>query len=318
MFVDQGIQGFGVAAGVFVEHELVGGPGGIANDLLKIGGQLGECRLVDAQLQYGARLLPAGVVVVLGCLVQTESQVVVGADPVGGVDDVVLQGAEDFAAGQVDGGSAGAGQHLATKAGHANLQAAEVFQAVDFLVEPAGHLHPGVAAGQRQNARSLVGLLPEFQPAALIQPGVHFLGVHAKGYGGKERGGGALALPVIGGAVAQFGGAAGDRVEYFQGGYQLTGGEDLHGEAAVGHGVDRFGEALGGGAQTGEVLGPGGDHLPLEALLGRGWVFGFGGSLVRAAGEGNGAQAEAGGGEELAAFHFFRFSFCWRLLLVLG
>ena len=249
---------------------------------------------------------------------QAEGQVVVGADPVGGVDDVVLQGAEDFAAGQVNRGGAGAGEYFAAKTGHADLQAAEVFQAVDFLVEPAGHLHAGIAAWEWQNACGFVGLLPEFQPAAFIQPGVHFLGIHAEGYGGEERRCGAFALPVVGGAVAQFGGAAGDGVEYFQRGYQLTGGEDLHGEAAVGHGVDRFGEALGGGAQAGEVLGPGGDHLPLEALFGWGWVLGFGGGLVRASGEGNGAQAKTGGGEELAAFHFFRFSFCWRLLLVLG
>ena len=301
-----------------VQHELVGGARGIANDLLQIGRQLRECGLIDAQLQYGARLLPAGVVVVLGGLMQAKGEVVVGADPVGGVDDVVLQGAEDFAAGQVDGGGASAGEYFAAKTGHANLQAAQVFQAIDFLVEPAGHLHAGVAAGQRQNARSLVGLLPEFQPAAFIQPGVHFLGVHAEGYGGEERGCGAFAFPVVGGAVAQFSRAAGDGVEYFQGGYQLAGGEHLYGETAIGHGVDRFGEALGGGAQTGEVLGPGGDHLPLEALLRLSSTVRGGGGLVRAAAEGDGAQAKTGGGEELAAFHFFRFSFCWRLLLVLG
>src|SRR5690606_4867949 len=96
----------------------------------------------------GLRFGPARVVVVPGGLVDARGQVVVGTDPVGGVDHAGLQGGEHLAAGHDDRGGADAADDFAAQAGHADLQALEVLDAVDFLVEPAAHLHAGVAAQQ--------------------------------------------------------------------------------------------------------------------------------------------------------------------------
>src|SRR5690606_38179788 len=94
----------GVVPGVVVEHVAAGGAGRLGEDRLQVFRQGVERLLVDQQFQYCLRLLPAGVVVITRRLVQAESQVVVRADPVGGINRAGLQRGEDFSAGQVDAG----------------------------------------------------------------------------------------------------------------------------------------------------------------------------------------------------------------------
>src|SRR3546814_4144637 len=86
-------------------------------------------------------------------------------------------------------------------------------------------------------------------------------------HGREEVGRLVLALPVVGAGVHQVGGAAGDRVEALEGGDQFAGGEDLDGEAAVGGLRDRLHEPFRGGALTGLVLRPAGDHAPFGPAL---------------------------------------------------
>src|SRR5690606_33981791 len=149
-----------------------------------------------------------------------------------------------------------------------------------------------------------VGLVPQGLAFALVDPGVHFQGGEAERNGGEELGGGHLALPVVGRAVTHFGGAAGNGVEHFQRRNQLTGGVDLHAQAAIAHGVDALGQTLGGGAQARVVLRPGGDHLPLEGLRGcGGGLLSGGGGVVLATSQAQRGKQGGGGAEQMATIH---------------
>ena len=97
---------------IVVHHVLGRRPCRFGDDGLQVGRQRIEGLLVDQQFEHRLRLLPARVVVILGRLVQAEGQVVVGADPVGGIDRAGLQRGENLAAGHHHGSGAEAAPHL--------------------------------------------------------------------------------------------------------------------------------------------------------------------------------------------------------------
>ncbi len=188
---------------------------------------------------------------------------------------------------------------------HADLQALDVIQAVDFLVEPAAHLHGGIARRQRFHAVGCIGFVPQRLTAALAQPGVHFQGGEAERHAAEELRSRHLALPVVRGAVAHLGGAAGDGIEYLQRRHQLASGVDLDGQASGAHGVDALGQALGSSAQAGEVLRPGSDHLPVHGFCRLGGGLLAGGLVFFAAKQADGGDQRQSGAEQIAAIHRF-------------
>src|SRR5690606_24763038 len=163
--------------------------------------------LVEDQLQRRARLVPARVVIELRDLVEAKRQVVVRADPVRRVNHATFQRGKDFTTGQVHGAGTKTLQYLTGKTGHANLQASEILDAVDFLVVPAGQLGAGIAAGKRLQVEARVQFIPQLLAAAMVQPAILFLRGKAERYSGKERRGRMLAFPVVGGAMTQLGAA---------------------------------------------------------------------------------------------------------------
>ncbi len=70
------------------------------------------------------------------------------ADEFGCVDRALFQRRIDVAAGELLRHDADLFEDLAGETGNAHLQALEVVQRVDFLAEPAAHLHAGIAAGR--------------------------------------------------------------------------------------------------------------------------------------------------------------------------
>ena len=262
------------------------------------------CLDVDIQLEGDVRLLPARGVVVLGGFVQAQGLVVVWADPLGGIDSTSLQRSEDLTGRHVDHSTAHLCQHFAAQAWGTHLQALEVGDAVDFLVEPTRGLHARRATGHRQYAERLVGFFPQLHTAALVQPGIHFLGIGAKWQGAEKLCGRHFAFPVVRRTVAHFGGAAAYCIEYFQRRHQLASGIDLDLQAAVTHFFNQLGEALSADTYAGEVLRPGGDHFPVEGLAARaflGLTSGF--SLLFATGQCRGCKAYACCCENLTTFH---------------
>ena len=254
-----------VARGELVEHVLVDGLACGLQHRLQVRRQRRPRLGVDDGLQRGARFVPAGVVVELGDFLQAEREIVVGAHPLGGIHHAGLQGGEDLAARQGHGGAAGAPEHLAAEAGNAHLEALQVRQRVDLLVEPARHLHAGIAGRQGHQAKRRVQLPPQFQAAAVTQPAVHLLRGHAERHGGEEGGHRHLAAPVVGGPVAHLRVALGDRVEHLQGRHQFAGGVHLDLEPPSRHGGHQLRQLLRRRPQSGQVLRPSGDELPLHA-----------------------------------------------------
>src|SRR5215213_5290270 len=105
--------------------------------------------------------MPAGGVVELCRTMQAELTVEERADKFGCVDHAALQRGKDFAGGKqphID------PKRLVDAPGQpwdAHLQASEVFHLLDRLLEPAGHLHAGVAAEEGHKVEAIIRLAPE-------------------------------------------------------------------------------------------------------------------------------------------------------------
>ena len=168
VLLQQGLQRPAVVGGEIRQGVRVDRLGGHFDHGAQVFRQGVEGRLVDDGLQCRPRLVPAGIVVVAGRGVQPQGQVVVGADPFHGVDHPGLQRREDFAAGHRDRHAPDPPQHFAAQPRDAHLQALQVIQRTDFLVEPAGHLRAGIAGRQGHQGEGLVQLPPEFQAAAVV------------------------------------------------------------------------------------------------------------------------------------------------------
>ena len=94
--------------------------------------------------------MPAGGVVIFGGPLQTELAVEIGADEFGGVDHAALERGEDFAGREQPDVNAERLIDAPGEAGNAHLQALEVVHLLDRLLEPAGHLHAGIATQERR------------------------------------------------------------------------------------------------------------------------------------------------------------------------
>ena len=83
--------------------------------------------------------------------------------------------------------------------------------------------------------------------------------------------------------MAHFGSTVDDGIQRLKRRNQFTGGIDLNGQATAGCGRDAISKPLGANAQSGKVLGPGGDHAPGDVALG---------DCRRGKARGNGARAD--------------------------
>src|SRR6202035_211505 len=123
-------------------------------------------------VNHRAAFPEAGIIIILRDLVKTELLVVIGPDPLGGVDGAFLQRGVDVAAGELLRHDANLLQYLAGNSPDAKLQPGKIGNRLDLLAEPASHLGAGVAAGKTDHAEFLEELVAELHPAALIPPGI--------------------------------------------------------------------------------------------------------------------------------------------------
>src|SRR5690606_5101101 len=216
-----------------------------------------------------------------------------------------LQRGEDFASRHIHHGTAHTGQHFTTQTWSTHLQAAEIVNRLDFLVEPARGLHASGTTGHRQHAKGLVDLFPEFHAATAVQPGVHFLSIRAKRQGTEELCSRYLAFPVVRCAMAHFGSAARYCTEHFHRWHQLTRSVDIDRPPASAHLVDQPGKAHSPNADAREILRPGGHHLPAE-FLGACACLRLAGprfGLLIATDQSRSGQADTSRGQDLTSFH---------------
>ena len=179
-----------------------------------------------------------------------------------------LQRRENFGCGQSDRRAAGPFQHFAAPAGNTHLQSLQVGQGIDLLVEPAAHLYAGVPGGKRDQAESVIRFAIQFEPAAVIHPGIHFHGVHRERQRREKLHGRRLAFPVIRSAVTHVCGARRHGIENLEGRHQFAAGKHLDFEPAVRRGFDVLGKAFDTRTDAREFGRPGRDHFPRKTLAG--------------------------------------------------
>ena len=201
-------------------------------------------------------------VVVLRDLVEPERQVIPGAHPFGRIDHTGLEGGHDLAARQVHCRGAQPVDDFGPESGNAHLEALKVFDGVDFLLEPAAHLGPGIAGQERLQAEFRVEFVPKLLTAAVVHPGIVLLGHETARHGRVERGRTMLVDPVVGSRVAHLRLAFPNGIKILERRHELARGIQLHGEATFRRSGDVVGKPLRAGSQTREVLRPSGDQPP--------------------------------------------------------
>ena len=163
--------------------------------------------LVDGDLGHRGALVHARRVVVLPHRVQAEPEVLDAADPFRAVDGAALGGGQDLAARHVDHGHAHLGVELGHDAGLPALHALEVGEVLDRPLEPAHRLRARRDARERDEVELellLVELVPELEPAAVVDPADEVDGIHAGDAGrrvGEQRRRLVLAEPPVRDAV---------------------------------------------------------------------------------------------------------------------
>ena len=290
--VDEGIQSEGVVVENFGIGVVVLGSADLAHNAL-----MGRCEGVpDIQVENGrqtrAGLLEAGPVIVFGDFMKFQRQVVPGAGPIDSIQAPALQSGIQFAAGEILHRHAQAAQDITAQTGHAHFQALQVLEGADFAFEPAASLGAAVAGEEGFQIELGGEFIPEFLPAAVVDPGVQLGSGHAEGNRGEKGIGFGFVVPVEFGGVVDVGAPGGDGVKGLEGRHQLPGGVHLDVESAIGGFEDFGGHAVGRDADAGEVFRPGGHHGQAFYALSDG-----GGGNSGGGGDGS------GGGEKIAAFH---------------
>ena len=112
------------------------------------------------------------------------------------------------------------------------------------LLEPAGHLHAGVAAQERHEIEAVVNLAPELEASAIVDPAVEALEVEAERNGGEVLRGEALAGPEIGIRIVHLDCTGRHRVETFGGRDQLASAVELDLQAPARHVLDAFAQVF--------------------------------------------------------------------------
>src|SRR6516165_799891 len=252
---------------------------------------LGE---IDKEVVRGAALPPARIVIKLRDLVETELLVVVGADPLGGIDRALLKRRIDVAAGELLRHHAKFGERLAGPAADPHFQSIEVLDSVDLLAEPAAHLSAGIAHQQALGIERGAEIVDQFLAFAVIVPSVLLAGVQVERGSAKQGPGRVLADIIILSAVTHLDGAVLHGVEHLQARYDLAGGEGLDLEFAVGGLGNIFRKADTGAEQGIERLRPARGQPPPQLRIG----LRDGRRSNRGAGD-----ADTGSLQELTTFH---------------
>src|SRR5262245_24592085 len=124
--------------------------------------------------------MPAGRVVILGDLVQTELPVEIRTDKFRSIDHAAFQRRENFTRWDKPRVDAQFLVDAAGKPGDTHLHALQVFRLFDGLPEPACHLHAGIAADKRHKIEAIINLAPQVETAAIEHPAVESLEVQTE------------------------------------------------------------------------------------------------------------------------------------------
>src|SRR5882724_5242953 len=100
---------------------------------------------IDDVVSLAGALPPARIIIILCHLHEAELFVVIGADPLGGIDGAFLQRRVDIPTCDLLRYAADLRNDGAGETANAEFETFEVFDRFDFLAEPAAHLRAGAA-----------------------------------------------------------------------------------------------------------------------------------------------------------------------------
>src|SRR5262249_31505164 len=211
---------------------------------------------IDEKMRLSAALPPSGIVVVLGDLDETELLIVIGTDPLGGIDCALLERGKDVASGKLLRHDPELRQDAAGKAPDAELQPPHVVEALDLPAEPAAHLASRVAGRHAPTVIGLEEVVEQLHTAALELPGLLLASVESERQSRAERERRVLAKIVIAARMAHLDRAVLHRVKHLQAGYDLACGEHLDLKLVLAEFSDPLGHVFGRAIERVERLGP--------------------------------------------------------------
>ncbi|MNT28225.1 hypothetical protein D3C72_1638960 [compost metagenome] len=182
----------------------------------------------------GAAFEPAGRIVVRRHFVEAQLLVVVGPDPLGGVDGALFQRGIDIARRNLLRHRAQLGQNHAADSADPHVQAFQVGDRLDLLAVPAAHLHADVATDVVHDVVFLIERPQHLQAAAGMHPGVVLARAQAERQAGIESQRRVLADVGRAQHVVAFHRPVADRVHVLRGRHQFAAGERADLELAVG------------------------------------------------------------------------------------
>jgi len=253
--------------------------------------------LIDEQRAAGRAFPPTGVMIETRDLIEAELFIIIGADPFGAINRAAFQRGIDIASANLLRHNAKAAQNIAGKATHAEFQAAQILNRIDFLAEPAAHLAGRAAKGEGPHAKRAIEIIDQLMAAAIAEPGIILPLIEAEGQARFEHEAGVLAEVIISRVLPGFHRAILHRVIHLQRGYDFASRVNTNLELAIGHFVDDFGEKLCPAEQRIERPREGRGMAPADFRIGLG---------QRRCGQccgGNGGSAEAGLLDKVTTFH---------------
>ena len=200
---------------------------------------------VDEQRAAGRAFPPAGIMIEARDLVEAELFIIMRPDPFGAINRAAFQRRIDIAGANLLRHNAKPAQDIACKATHAEFQAAQILNRVDFLAEPTTHLAGRATKGEGPDAKRAVEFIDQFMATAIAEPGIILALIQAEGQARFKDEARVLAEMVIGRVLAAFHRAILHRIINLQGGHDFARGEDAELELAIRHFVDDFGKKLG-------------------------------------------------------------------------
>ena len=157
---------------------------------------------------------------VLPYVVEAELEVLDAADPFGAVDDTAFSRRKDFGARQGHDGHARLFEHVRADAVDTELDALEIFPALDGLLEPAQRLRRGCQDGEADHVQRSTSWYHSFissrPPPSQIQPNMSMVSMPKSGPWESGTASPVLADIVAGGGMAAVDDAARCRIEHLE------------------------------------------------------------------------------------------------------
>jgi hypothetical protein len=189
-------------------------------------------------MAHGIAFPPARRIVVLGDFVEAKLFVIIGANPLGGIDRATLKRRIDVATGNLLGDNAQTCDHRAAGAADAHLDALEILERTDFLAPPAAHLGAGVAAFEGDDIVLAEEFVEQLLAAAVDHPCVLRTLRHQERHGRCDAESRILAEIVVDCGVRHFDRACRNGIDRLEAANDFACAKGLDLEAPIGHFLD--------------------------------------------------------------------------------